>query len=210
MKIINSVLMGMLTLILLPLTTQAYEQLPIVEDGYDAQIYCECLYYMDSNDGAEEINRPKCDDVGPVYPIMSESELAETNGSVDPIYIGGVLYQLNKSDFTPVYNERWIFPLCNEEPVLIRTLAGYTINIPVNGDAGQELIFDINGRSNGKVMNLTASCGSFSASDSGDKYIISKRMTTNATCTNMVLKFSFTSSIAPTLIDMSVLIAEPF
>ncbi|WDE05408.1 hypothetical protein SG34_000195 [Thalassomonas viridans] len=208
MKIINSIFMVVLTLILLPLTAQAYEQLPVVEDGYSAQLYCECLYLEKTQEeDSAHINRPICDDL---YPIMQEPELAQVNAVLEPIYIGGVLYQLDKADFTPVYNERWLFPPCDGEPILIKTLAGYTVNIPVDGDYGQNLIFDINGRSDGKVMSLTTTCGSFTATDSGDKYIISKQMNTNGSCTNMELKFSFTSSTPPALIDLSVLIAEVF
>ncbi|WDE11880.1 hypothetical protein [Thalassomonas haliotis] len=212
MKIINRILIGMLTLILSPLAAQANEQLPVIEDGYSAQAYCECLYLQkEPDDGSAQIMRPICDDL---YPIMKEPELksglGEINAYVAPIYIGGVLYQLDKTDFTAIYNERWIFPPCGEDPILIKTLAGYTINIPVDGDYGQDLIFDINGRSDGKVMTLTASCGNFTATDSGDKYIISKQMNTNGTCSNMKLKFSFTSSTPPGQIDLSVLIAEVF
>ena len=209
MKIINKLFLGMLTLILLPVTAQAYEQLPIVEDGFDPLAYCECEILMKEDGDAAQIQRPMCDEIYPLEP-QPLSLSVSVNAAMEPIYIGGVLYQLDKADFTPEYNERWYWPPCEEDPVLIKTLKGYTVNIPVDGDYGQDLIFDINGRSDGKIMNLTATCGAFSASDSGDKYIISKQMNTNGTCTNMELKFDFTSSIPPTMIELSVLIAEIF
>lgn len=124
-----------------------------------------------------------------------------------PIYVGGARYSLTKSDFNPIYETRIIWDPCMIEPIEYRVLKGYEVSFPVDGDIGQELIFDITGVSN-KSMSLSASCGSFSGSDSGTKYIISKRKKTNGSCRNMNLKFSVPSGRAPNNIDLNVTISE--
>ncbi|WDD99081.1 hypothetical protein [Thalassomonas actiniarum] len=136
-------------------------------------------------------------------------ELGETNASLTPIYIGGTLYQLDKADFTPVMRDSYFQDPCTGKTYLIKVVVAYTATIPVSGDVGQELIFNINGDTAGKVMKLTASCGAFSASDLDDKFSISKRMRTNQTCTSMKLTLDVTGS-KPASIDLNVLIAEPF
>ncbi|MBE0361695.1 hypothetical protein [Pseudoalteromonas aliena] len=125
-----------------------------------------------------------------------------------PIYVGGARYTLNKSDFNPVYSTRVIHRPCRGgDPIIINTLVGYEVTFPVDGDYGQELFFDINGRSN-KSMNLAASCGTFNASDSGNKFVISKQQNTAQSCKNMKLKFTFPSNSAPATIDLTVTISE--
>ncbi|WDE11878.1 hypothetical protein [Thalassomonas haliotis] len=139
--------------------------------------------------------------------IVEAGVLGEIQGSADPLYIDGVLYQLSKADFTPVYISYYI--QAGRERIRVERLVAYTLTIPVYGDIGQELLFDINGRSDGHNMNLTASCGTFSASDSGDKYVISRRMTTAQSCTSMKLSFAVSGS-PPPFIDLKILIAEAF
>ncbi|WDE05411.1 hypothetical protein SG34_000210 [Thalassomonas viridans] len=139
--------------------------------------------------------------------LLDDETLSQTQGAVDPLYIDGVLYQLSKEDFTPVYISHYI--QAGRERIRVERLVAYTLSIPVYGDIGQELLFDINGRSDGYSMNLSASCGTFSASDSGDKYVISKRMTTAQSCTSMRLSFTVSGSPPPS-IDLSILIAEAF
>ncbi|MDP4985606.1 hypothetical protein [Pseudoalteromonas tunicata] len=125
-----------------------------------------------------------------------------------PIYVGGARYTLTKSDFNPVYTTRVIYDPCfMSEPRVINILVGYEVVFPVDGDYGQNLFFDINGRSN-KSMSLTASCGTFSASDSGSKFIISQRKNTGGSCKNMQLKFTFPTNSAPASIDLTVTISE--
>jgi len=163
------------------------------------------------------------------YPILlpePEAESAQLEAYVEPIYIGGVMYKLTKADFTPVYRIDYIYRPCSiPEPVWV--LTGYKTTIPVDGDYGQELNFEISGRSDGTEMALRASCGDFSATDSGSKYFISKTMTTNQTCQNMQLNFTFDGGIdepvpasmsdalmqassGPSLIELNVIIAEAF
>ncbi|WDE11874.1 hypothetical protein [Thalassomonas haliotis] len=161
------------------------------------------------------------------YPVAApEPVLAEMDIYVEPIYIGGVMYKLTKADFTPIYRVEYIYRPCSiPQPVWV--LTGYKTTIPVNGDYGQELHFEISGRSDGTEMALQASCGYFSASDSGSKYFISKSMITNQSCQSMQLTFTFDgdiglpqpvsagsdlspSSSGPALIELNVIIAEGF
>lgn len=139
--------------------------------------------------------------------ILEDGLLSETQGNIDPLYIDGVLYQLTRADFTPVSISYYI--QAGRERIRVERLVAYTLTIPVYGDIGQELLFDINGRSDGHNMNLTVSCGTFSASDSGDKYVISKRMITAQSCTSMKLSFAVSGS-PPPFIDLRILIAEAF
>ncbi|WP_052262670.1 hypothetical protein [Pseudoalteromonas luteoviolacea] len=124
-----------------------------------------------------------------------------------PIYIGGSRYTLNKSNFTPIYETRTFFEPCTYEPIVYRVLTGYEATFAVDGDFGQNLYFDISGRSN-KSMTLKASCGSFSASDSGTKWVLSKSQNTARSCRQMTLKYSFTNSTAPSYIDLNIMISE--
>ena len=138
--------------------------------------------------------------------LTQGDDKAQIQASMTPVYINGVRYQLSKNDFTPIYKQKILDAQCGT----VNVLTGYEINIPVEGDNGQTLIFDINGRSDGKVMNLNASCGSFTASDSGDKYVISKTMATNHSCTELVLKFDFDNVVPPPVLDINIQIAEVF
>lgn len=137
---------------------------------------------------------------------MIEAAKAVTMAS--PIYIGGARYTLNKSNFTPFYKTRVIFePCAGREPITVNTLAGYEATFAVDGDFGQDLYFDISGRSN-KSMRLSVSCGSLNASDSGTKWVISKKQNTGGSCKAMKVKYSFSNSTAPSYIDLNVTISE--
>ncbi|WP_281559074.1 hypothetical protein [Thalassomonas sp. RHCl1] len=150
----------------------------------------------------------RCMSAGPVpAQAQVEQEYATQAVVADPIYIGGTLYRFSKENFTPVYEYVEYHTPC--EVIRIRKLVAYTATVPVYGDNGQQLIFDINGRSDGKVMTLTASCGSFSATDSGDKYVMFKQMATNQSCTAMELTFAASGAEAQ-MIELTVLIAEAF
>lgn len=127
--------------------------------------------------------------------------------SAPPMYVNGVRYTVNKSNFTPAYHIRYIDIGC--ELIEIKTLIGYSMILPVVGDNGQQLNFDISGRSN-KNMTLKASCGSFSATDSGTKWVISRQTYTNQSCDAMKLDFTFSDSAEASYIDMSLLITENF
>jgi len=150
----------------------------------------------------------RCMSTGPV-PAQDLREQVAGVAAVpaEPIYIGGTLYRFTKENFTPVYEYVEYQTPC--EVIRIRKLVGYTATIPVYGDNGQDLIFDINGRSDGKVMTLTASCGTFSASDSGEKYVMFKQMKTNQSCNAMELSFAASGTEA-SMIELSLLIAEAF
>ncbi|TMN94154.1 hypothetical protein [Pseudoalteromonas sp. S558] len=152
-----------------------------------------------------------CEEYPRLEEFVSEDQMlaaAKPMNLSAPIYVGGARYTLNKSDFNPVYSTRVIYrPCLIDEPIIINTLVGYEVTFPVDGDYGQNLFFDINGRSN-KSMNLAASCGTFNASDSGNKFVISKQQNTAQSCKNMKLKFTFPSNSAPATIDLTVTISE--
>lgn len=153
--------------------------------------------------------RPKCDD--DIYSQFSDIKMiesAKTVVHVEPIFVGGARYTLNKSNFNPVYETRVIlFPCPYYESRHVTVLVGYEIIFSVDGDFGQDLLFDISGRSN-KSMKLKAACGSFSASDSGTKWVISKSKNTNYQCKTMHLEFSFGNSTVPSYIDLNISISE--
>ncbi|WP_281559078.1 hypothetical protein [Thalassomonas sp. RHCl1] len=148
-------------------------------------------------------------DLDPLSQNLEELENIEASISqlaLDPIYINGVIHKLTKADFVPVYKTIYY-----DNPCLgaIRRFVGYKTSIPVIGDYGQNLVFELSGRS-AKSMKLTASCGNFSGTDTGSKYVISKSMSTNQTCENMVLEFSVDDYQQSSTIDLNVLIAESF
>ncbi|WDD97864.1 hypothetical protein [Thalassomonas actiniarum] len=148
----------------------------------------------------------RCDAFMPSQDSQIMSQQAQLQASQTPVYINGVRYQLTKADFVPIYRQRIVDEQCG----VANVLSGYQVTLPVQGDTGQELIFDINGRSDGKVMNLTASCGDFHATDSGDKYVITKTMVTNRSCTNMALTFEFDDINPPAMMDINLQISETF
>ncbi|WP_281559071.1 hypothetical protein [Thalassomonas sp. RHCl1] len=185
MKNFNKKVIGLVAVLLLPFNLMASEDNAFIEDTPIDE--CHII-----NDQPQPL-----------------PELGQTSAALEPIYIGGTLYQLDKGDFTPVIRDTYYRDPCTGKTYLIPVVVSYTATIPVSGDVGQELIFNINGDTAGKVMKLTASCGAFSASDLDDKYSISKRMSTNQTCSSMKLTLDVTSS-QPASIDLNVLIAETF
>lgn len=118
-----------------------------------------------------------------------------------PIYVGGARYKINLSNLTPVYYSKY--------PGSCGYLVGYTTTFPVDGDWGQDLYFDLSGRSS-KEMSVSAQCGSFSASDSGDKWVISRQQNTGGSCKDMTLKFKFLRGLPPTDFNFNVMISEEF
>jgi hypothetical protein len=134
-------------------------------------------------------------------------EQAEVQQVATPIYIGGVRYSVAKSAMTPVYRERYLppRPCLDEEPRLVRTFVGYKISIPVDGDYGQSLFFDISGRATTE-MGLKVSCGSFAATDNGNKFIISQQQVTNYSCRSMDIEL--TTSNASADVNLVISIAE--
>lgn len=123
-----------------------------------------------------------------------------------PVYVGGVRYFINQTQMTPLYRYHWVpVPPPHISERCWRVVDGLTIQIPVDGDAGQRLLFDINGRS-GRDGVLTASCGSFSATDSGNKFVISSWQTTGGSCRSM--RLDLRNVDATTTLDLSIQIAE--
>ena len=120
------------------------------------------------------------------------------------VYVGGVRYSLSKSSFTPVYED-----LSNGECPNGTKLTGYKTSLSVVGDNGQSLIFDMSGQSD-RSVSLTASCGSFSGSDSGTKYIIAREMSTGGSCRNMNLTFKFNWRLPPASLNLNLSILEKF
>ncbi|MFC3033726.1 hypothetical protein ACFOEE_14475 [Pseudoalteromonas fenneropenaei] len=133
-------------------------------------------------------------------------ERIATLGS-DLIYIGGAKYSANKSDFIPEFETR--VDTCPGQPPLVTSVySGYSLELPVYGDSGQQLHFDIAGRA-AQNMTLTVSCGSFSATDSGNKFYISRSQVTGGSCTNMSIHFSFPETpIEPSYLELSVIVSE--
>ncbi len=134
-------------------------------------------------------------------------EQAEVQQVATPIYIGGVRYSVAKSAMTPVYRERYLppRPCLDDEPRLVRTFVGYKISIPVDGDYGQSLFFDISGRATTE-MGLKVNCGSFAATDNGNKFIISQQQVTNYSCRSMDIEL--TTSNAAADVNLVISIAE--
>lgn len=143
--------------------------------------------------------------------IMSENVTAADFdiNSTTPIYIGGERYQLSYGDFEKLYNRRKL--TCpGLPPIYQNKYYGYRLSIPVHSDYGQELLFDIAGESS-RDMTLNVSCGSFSASDFGNKYYISQRAITGGTCNRLEIEFSHEPSIlTPRNLVLGVTIAEEF
>ncbi len=134
-------------------------------------------------------------------------EQAEVQQMATPIYIGGVRYSVAKSAMTPVYRERYLppRPCLDEEPRLVRTFIGYKASIPVDGDYGQSLFFDISGRATTE-MGLKVSCGSFTGTDSGNKFIISAQQVTQQSCRSMDIELTTNNASAD--VNLVISIAE--
>lgn len=138
--------------------------------------------------------------------ILDGVALQNTNMlSSEPIYIGGARYQLTRNDFTAVIIQVPI-PIPFGRKIKIPILVGYKASVPVYGDFGQDLYFDIFGNSGTKNMNLTAVCGSYSDSDVGPEYTMSQLKSTDGSCQRLDLMF--TTSGAASSINLNVLISE--
>lgn len=125
-----------------------------------------------------------------------------------PIYIGGVRYVVDQAAMVPVYTERYVpgGPCPGDFPRYVKEFAGYSVEIPVDGDEGQSLFFDISGRA-GANFNLSVSCGSFSAADQGNKFFISQRLVTNHSCKLMRIELKGSAALAP-VVQLTISIAE--
>ncbi|WDE05415.1 hypothetical protein SG34_000230 [Thalassomonas viridans] len=196
MKKVLILFMALIPALLLSTTARA---------GQDNVITCSCYAYPEPVLRAGILPCLSPDFSGEELPVAGKLRVKQA-----PIYIGGVVYKLDREDFIPVYQKYALDPLCDDNPVLVRHLTGYKTNIEVLGDYGQELLFEISGRSGNKVMRLSVSCGEFTASDRGDKYVISRALATDQSCTNMELEFAFNDGMAATDIELSVVIAEAF
>jgi len=195
----------MKTICLLLLALTAVLQSSIARAGQDDSVQCSCYAYPDAELQAEILPCLLPDFSGDGLPVDGRAR-----SKAAPIYIGGVLYKLSRDDFIPVYRDYQLDPLCDGNPVRVRRLVGYRAGIEVQGDYGQPLLFEISGRSGNKAMHFSAACGEFTASDRGDKYVISQVQTTNHSCSHMELAFAFHDGVAATDIELSVVIAEAF
>ncbi|KZN57496.1 hypothetical protein N473_06320 [Pseudoalteromonas luteoviolacea CPMOR-1] len=142
---------------------------------------------------------------------MSEEQILSAARAVvrpEPVYIGGARYTLERSNFTPIYETRFIKVIFGIK-IPITYLTGLETSFAVDGDFGQGLFFDIGGRSS-MPMTLSASCGSFNATDSGSKWLISKRQNTRGSCKHMRLKFSLDKPTFPNNFDvnLNIMISE--
>ncbi|ODB35629.1 hypothetical protein BB427_03245 [Pseudoalteromonas sp. BMB] len=163
----------------------------------DHERYCEPYYTKAQEDISKSV---------PTEEMLAELNVATLNS---PIYIGA-RYNFGKSNFSPIYTVRYVFNPCfMEEPIRINELTGYEATFKVDGDYGPDLIFDINGRSD-KTMNLSVSCGLFSASDSGDEWVISKTENTVKSCQSMKLKYTFPANSGPSAFELNISIREKF
>jgi hypothetical protein len=140
-------------------------------------------------------------------PILDPLQYISQMQTPDPIYIGGERYILNKENFTPIFTTV-VYTCPGLDPLVVRKYTGFEISLPVYNDFGQPIFFDIAGRTD-RHMNLTVSCGTFSASDSGDKFYISQSVVTNGSCDTLTMKFEFTATTTqPRNLDLSLSISE--
>ncbi len=126
--------------------------------------------------------------------------------AVEPIYIGGMRYRISTAQMTPFYRYyRAHPPQQGADWVCFRRHLGYQLQLPVSGDAGQPLFFDINGRSDSSVT-LNVSCGSFSGADQGNKFLISGQMATGGSCRSLTLELKNSNAVATA--ELTVMISE--
>lgn len=160
--------------------------------------YCHCDY-----------RRPAC----PLplheldkFQVVPDSDKVVVPLAATPIYIGGVRYSINQAAMTPFYRTRIIKGVCpGDEPIYVQQFAGYRATVPVDGDYGQNLFFDISGRASAD-MTLKVTCGNFTSTDSGNKFVISTRQVTGGSCSEM--KIELTSSAVTPTVDLSIMISE--
>lgn len=142
----------------------------------------------------QDINTPFND-----YIITQETaELAALYGSynteqLEPLYVGSARYSLNKSHFKYIgYNGIYKFEA----------------KFPVDGDYGQELIYDIIGKLGPVyIAYLDVRCGNFYAQDQTQRIIISKTMTTSGSCKEMSVSL-YTPHPGIGEVDISVMVSE--
>ncbi|MCO7199688.1 hypothetical protein [Pseudoalteromonas sp. OANN1] len=107
--------------------------------------------------------------------------------NIEPIYVGGARYELLNYFFEPIHATRYEKYGSEGKYRLVKYIVGYEMTIPVDGDFGQELIFDVSGYAS-KDAKLSVSCGSFSGSDFGTRYYITKRISTGGSCKTMKVR----------------------
>ncbi|MDP5214593.1 hypothetical protein ORJ66_16190 [Pseudoalteromonas tunicata] len=142
-----------------------------------------------------------------VDPEVKIQQFFNTQEVLDPIYIGGERYALKKENFTPIFTT--VTHTCpDSDPLQVRYYTGYELSLPVYNDYGQKIFFDIAGKTD-RQMSLNVSCGSFSASDAGDKFYISESALTSGSCTTIVMKFNFNRTPSlPRYLDLNLTISE--
>lgn len=159
--------------------------------------------------GAAGAAEPLVQRVDESYCFTSATSGGQTEASptaVDPIYIGGMRYRISTAQMTPLYRYyRAHPPRQDADWVCFRRHLGYRLQLPVSGDAGQPLFFDINGRSDSSVT-LNVSCGSFSGSDQGNKFLISGQMVTGGSCRTFDLELKNSNAVATA--ELTVMISE--
>lgn len=145
-------------------------------------------------------------------PSVSFHERYSNSMTGTKIEIGGEKHSLSENDFTKLYNE--VEKYCVGYPVeIIHQLVGYEIDIPIYGDVGQELFFDISGRSSVNMM-LSTTCGTYQAGDSGNKFVISTNSITKGTCTSLNVKLNFNPYVysifnkQPPSFNLNIMITE--
>lgn len=131
---------------------------------------------------------------------------AKTVAAVAPVYIGGVRYQINQTQMSPIYRYNWVpVPPPHLSDRCWQSVDGLAIQLPVDGDAGQPLMFDISGRSSAEGV-LNVSCGRFSATDKGYKYLIFATQITGGSC--RVMRLELRNVAVTGNVDLSVQISE--
>ncbi|KID54544.1 hypothetical protein JF50_21680 [Pseudoalteromonas luteoviolacea] len=141
---------------------------------------------------------------------LNGAELAESDFmsmfSGRSIYIGGERHSLTQSDFSVrTVTETYYCP--GLEPLVVQRAVGLDLSLPVYNDFGQKLYFDIAGRAS-RNMQMSASCGTFSASDSGDKFYVSQGAVTGGSCDQLNLSFDFSRYYTTPSLSLSVMISE--
>ncbi|TMN35350.1 hypothetical protein [Pseudoalteromonas sp. S2755] len=150
--------------------------------------------------------------------IRSSAEGVEperfTAQSVEPVHVGGARYPITADDMQPLYETEMIFDRCfMTEPQYVQVFRGFEMNLPVAGDYGQDLIFEVTGRV-GRALDLSVTCGlgehTFTLRDSGTKLLVSRRLNTYGTCSNMHIKVRSSSYIPRNVsVDLTVAVYTP-
>lgn len=123
-----------------------------------------------------------------------------------PEIVVGVNYQFDLQDLARV-----TAPICKVEAYNKQTPVrniGYYLEVPVNGDVGQEIIYKITGVSDVN-MTLKARCGGFYAIDHGDKFVIDKRRVNTYGCEKMQIVLR-THYALPRSLHLNVALLETY